>query len=221
MPDHRSRAVVFDFDYTLGDSSEGIVLCMNSALESLGFSPKSPEAICKTIGLSLDATFEALTGLGDGETRRAFTKAYIRRADEILERHIVIFPAVPGALRQLRAHGCALGIVSTKFRYRIQPVLERDGLLDAFGVVIGGEDVAEFKPAPEGLLKAIETLGATPAEAVYVGDSVTDVETAARAGVRCLIVLSGVTPREAFHGRPVWAVLNDVAEVPAFIENHL
>ncbi len=47
------RAVLFDFDYTLGDSSEGIVLCVNRALESLGRPPAPPEAIRPTIGLSL------------------------------------------------------------------------------------------------------------------------------------------------------------------------
>ena len=47
------RAIIFDFDYTLGDSTNGIVLSVNYAFEKLGFAAKDTESIRKTIGLSL------------------------------------------------------------------------------------------------------------------------------------------------------------------------
>ena len=51
------KAVIFDFDYTLGDSSNGIALSINYALERLGYEAQKMDAIRKTIGLSLKETF--------------------------------------------------------------------------------------------------------------------------------------------------------------------
>ena len=55
------RAVIFDFDYTLADASEGIVDCVGYALRQMRLPPSEPAAIQKTIGLSLSKTFAALT----------------------------------------------------------------------------------------------------------------------------------------------------------------
>ena len=126
----------------------------------------------------------------------------------------VLFESVPATIAALRVLGFPLGIVSTKFRYRIEAILEREGLHDAFGVIVGGEDVAEHKPDPTGLLTAIGRLGSVPASTLYVGDSVVDAETAKRAGVPFVAVLSGVTPREAFRGYPVCGILENLSELP-------
>lgn len=55
------KGIVFDFDYTLGDSSEGIVLSINYALEKLGYGTKEIGEIKRTIGLSLKDTYSRLT----------------------------------------------------------------------------------------------------------------------------------------------------------------
>ena len=83
-----------------------------------------------------------------------------------------------------------------------------------FDVVVGGEDVAMHKPDPSGLLAAVECLGSAPTSALYVGDSVTDAETAKRAGVPFVAVLSGVTPREVFEDYSMYRVLESLSELP-------
>ena len=62
------KAVIFDFDYTLGDSTNGIVLSINHALEKLGFQVQDTKSIQRTIGLSLKDTLFELTGIQDEET---------------------------------------------------------------------------------------------------------------------------------------------------------
>ncbi len=57
-----ARAVFFDFDFTLADSSEGIVVCMNHALARLGLPPASADAIRRTIGLDLHTALANLAG---------------------------------------------------------------------------------------------------------------------------------------------------------------
>jgi len=128
-----------------------------------------------------------------------------------------LLDSVPETVALLKRRGFALGILSNKFRYRVTGALRRENLLASFDTVIGAEDVAELKPAPEGLLLAIERLGNPAPATLYVGDSVTDAETAARAGVPFVAVLSGVTPREAFDGYATYAVLVDVSALPRLL----
>jgi phosphoglycolate phosphatase len=205
------EAVIFDFDYTLADSSRGAVECINYALRCLGLPVAPPEAIYRTIGLSLAETLTALAGRAEAGRSEEFARLFKRRADEVMIDATVLFENVPLAIRRMREGSLKLGIVSTKFRYRIESVLIRDGLLDAFDVIVGGEDVARHKPDPEGLLKAAEKLGCPTSRALYVGDSVTDAETAQRCGFPFAAVLSGVTRREEFAGYPAVRVLGDVS----------
>ena len=78
------KAVIFDFDYTLGDSTNGIVLSINHALEKLGFRAQDTKTIQRTIGLSLKDTLFELTGIQDEETAQKFTQYFKEKADEFL-----------------------------------------------------------------------------------------------------------------------------------------
>lgn len=211
------KAIIFDFDYTLGDSSPAVIDCVNYALGQLGLPQPSAELVCETIGLSLGNTFQALAESESIEQRESFIRLFMERADQIMVERTAILPATPQAMRRLRESGRRLGIVSTKYRHRIESVLAREGLLEAFDHIVGGEDVAEHKPDPRGLFMAMEALGALPAETLYVGDSVTDAEAARRAGVVFVAVLSGVTPIEAFDRYEPAAVLSSVAELPELL----
>jgi phosphoglycolate phosphatase len=209
--ERRFQAVVFDFDYTLVDSSQGVIECIDFALETLGMPAVSAEAANQTIGLSLVDGFRMLVGPRPAAQADEFARLFVKRADEAMADLTVLFESVPVTIAALRARGFPLGIVSTKFRYRIEAILEREGLRDAFGVIVGGEDVAEHKPDPAGLFTAIERLGGTSESALYVGDSVTDAETARRAGVPFVAVLSGVTPREAFLDYHTYGILRNLS----------
>ena len=78
------KAVIFDFDYTLGDSTNGIVLSINHALEKLGFRAQDTKTIQRTIGLSLKDTLFELTGIQDEETAQKFTQYFKEKADEVM-----------------------------------------------------------------------------------------------------------------------------------------
>jgi len=84
-------------------------------------------------------------------------------------------------------------------------------------VIIGGEDVQEHKPDPRGLLEAIKKLNLTVSQIIYIGDSLTDAETAFRAGVSFVAVLSGVTPQNRFENYPVMQFLKNVSEIPKLL----
>jgi phosphoglycolate phosphatase len=156
---------------------------------------------------------------GEEHRHRAdeFRQHWRRRSDQIMVAWTKIFPYVPGILEDLKQCRFGLGIVSTKYRARIEAVLGREGLAHYFDAIVGGEDVGAFKPDPRGLLAAIQRLAVPLDRVLYVGDSVTDAETAHRAGVAFLAVLSGRTEKEEFADYPVEAIVGSVADLPGLV----
>jgi phosphoglycolate phosphatase len=212
------RSIVFDFDYTLADSSAGVIECVSYALQKLRFPACSPEAIRATIGMSLAQTYRELSGDRSGECFAEFEEYFAERGDQVMLQGVHLFDTVRPVVQALLVKGLTLAIVSTKYRRRIAAVLEREGLEDAFAVIVGGEDVSAHKPDPSGLNAALVRLGRAPAEALYVGDSVVDAETAQRASVPFAAVLSGVTPRETLAARKPYAIIDDLSTLPELVQ---
>lgn len=184
---------LFDFDYTLADSSRGIVTCFQIVLKQHGYTEVADEAIKRTIGKTLEESFSILTGITDTEQLAGLRKEYSTEASTYMNPNTFLFPDTIPALQKLKAQGAKLGIISTKYRYRIQSFLDEKAPYDWFSIIVGGEDVSSHKPDPEGLLYAINKLGVSPEEVIYVGDSIVDAETAQAAGVTFVGVTHGVT----------------------------
>ncbi len=216
------RTILFDFDYTLADSSPGVIASANFALQALGLPPAAPDAIRRTIGLSLADTFVRLAGSHVPADRFAaassdFDRLFIQQADAVMADRTAILPGVAAAVETLKRRGLALGVVSSKFRYRIEQVLEREDLRAVFDVIVGREDVLAAKPDPEGLFTAMAALGSVPPATCYVGDSVTDAKSARQAGTAFIAVLSGVTAETAFNAYACRNVIASVAGLPTAI----
>jgi len=211
------QTIVFDFDYTLADSSKGAVDCINYALGQMGLPMAADEQACSTIGLSLEKTFTTLTQEPDPLLAAEFSRLFIERADQTMVDLTSLFEWASPAVRALKDQGFSLGIVSTKYRRRIQSILSRESLLDPFDVIIGGEDVTRHKPDPEGVFKALEAMDSTPSQAVYIGDSTVDALVAQAADMPFIGVLSGVTGRDAFEQFPFVQIIDRVTDLPGVL----
>lgn len=201
---------IFDFDYTLADSSRGIVYCFNQVLEKHGFNDISDEMIKRTIGMTLQNSFKVLTGENNSDKISIYVKEYVKTADGCMTDNTVLFPETAEVLETLKENGVKLGIVSTKYRYRIKEVLDREFEGELIDVIVGGEDVTTHKPSPEGLLLAIEKLNSKPDNCLYIGDSTIDAETAQVAGVDFYGVLNGATTKEELSRYPNIMVARDL-----------
>ena len=144
------KAYLFDFDYTLADSSRGIVKCYRNVLNRHGFTSVSDDEIKRTIGKTLEESFSIFTGSHDSGFLASLKKEYVAEADRIMTDNTVLFPETINVLSTLKASGAKTGIISTKYRYRIKECLDRNLIGDIADIIIGGEDVKQPKPSPEG-----------------------------------------------------------------------
>ncbi|WP_175996176.1 HAD family hydrolase [Burkholderia stabilis] len=212
------RAVIFDFDLTLADSSAAIIECTEYALHRLDASGATHAQIAAVIGLPLQEMFRSLTDDTEPARADAFAQHFVARADEIMVHGTRIYPEVPPLLAQLREQGLAIAIVSSKFRYRIEAILALNGLQSQVDVLIGGEDVQRHKPDPEGLVLALERLDLPAADAIYVGDHAVDAQAAERAGVPFVGAVSGMTSFDAWARAGKQAVPAHIGELAAIVQ---
>lgn len=190
------NCVIFDLDGTLADTSGDLIAAANSCFRGLGH------------GDMLDPAADALTAFHGG---RAMLRLGLTRlhgaADEALvdaqypvllsaygaaiDRHTRLYPGVEAALDRLARAGYALGVCTNKPEGLAETLLQRLGLRDRFGAMLGADTLPVRKPDPEHLWQAIDRCGGARDRAVLIGDTATDRNAARNAGVPCILVTFG------------------------------
>jgi pyrophosphatase PpaX len=190
----RFRLVLFDLDGTLIDSGPIILASMQYAVRTVLGREIPPDELGMTIGgQGIVAQMQAI----DAEHADELLDAYKEHNDglhETLEAFDELLALLPG----LRAEGRSLGIVTAKRHRTVGLALDRfPALASVVDVVVAHEDTKRHKPDPEPVLLAVEKLGGTPADAVYVGDSPFDIGAAKAAGVYAVAVgWGGIHPHD-------------------------
>ncbi|MBE6687987.1 MAG: HAD family hydrolase [Ruminococcaceae bacterium] len=207
------NTVIFDFDYTLGDTTRGIIECANFAFSQMGYDKQSDQSIINTIGLTLKNTFKVITKEDNDEKSTQFAKLFIEKADEVMVHSATLYDSAVRLLNLLKQKNVKTAIVTTKFRRRIVAIFEKFSLTEAIDVVVGSDDVKESKPSPEGLLLAIDKLNTERHKVLYIGDNVVDSLAAQKAGVDFVGVLTGTTTSEEFNKLPNIRIVNSLDEV--------
>ena len=205
---------LFDFDLTLADSSRGIVMCFTHVLHRHGYQDVTEMQIKRTIGKTLEESFTILTGINDPAQLADLKLEYTHEADIYMNDNTVLFPETVSVLTKLKQEGAKLAIISTKYRYRIQAVIDKHFPKGFIDVIIGGEDVNAAKPNPQGVMQALEQLMAEKPYALYVGDSTVDAETARNAGVDFCGVLNGLTTYDELAAYPHREILPNLTGLP-------
>ena len=218
-PENENRAsafyacYLFDFDYTLADSSKGITGCFHRAMEAFGLSPVDDIVIERTIGLPMKAAVARITGLRGDERIEEFLKIYRALADVHMTPNTHFYPEALPVLRTLRQRGAKIAVISSKTSGRIREAFVRDQAEELVDFIIGCEEVREMKPSPEGIQLALARFGLSTSDALYTGDSTTDAAAAQNAGVSFLGVTHGVTAAEELAAYPHAAVSDTLQTV--------
>lgn len=189
------RTVLLDLDGTLVDSVDLILASYRHTLQEHRGEAPPDEAWLETLGQPLRAQFRAFAG--DEEEVRAMIETYrehnARNHDELIRR----YPGAREAVSELRERGFRLGIVTSKLRDGALRGMAACGYpTDWFATVVTASDLEPHKPDPAPVLRALEEAGEEPGRALFVGDSIHDLEAGRAAGVRTGAALWGPYDRE-------------------------
>lgn len=183
------RAVVFDLDGTLVDSTPDITAATNAALGPVGINATNAE-VRGWLGDGARALIEkALRDHRidcDEERVAALTDAFVAAYEANPVQDTTPFPDVLDALAELQKRGIRMAVCTNKPETVARQVLDVTGLARYMHTLAGGGRHA-LKPDPAGLLACIAELGASADDIVYIGDQAVDVTTARRAGVPVVV----------------------------------
>lgn len=218
----RPKMILIDVDGTLVDSVPDLAFCVDEMMARLGRPPHGESSVRNWVGNGVERLVRrALVGQLDGEPDEAeFERAYPifldLYAQNTAERS-KLYPGVIEGLNYLRENGYALGCVTNKAARFTLPLLEQLQILDRFGIVVSGDTLERKKPDPMPLLHAAEHFGVAPADALMIGDSVSDVTAARAAGFGIICMSYGYNHGQDIRTANPDAVIDGMSELAGLI----
>ena len=207
------KLAVFDMDGTILDTLEDLKDSTNFALEKCGYPTRSYDEVRRFVGNGIRKLIERAVPEG-------LTVEQIDRVHEVFTEHYKVhcadttkaYDGIKPLLEKLRASGVKTAVVSNKADYGVQELCKEyfDGLFD---YAVGEREGIRRKPAPDAVNEALRVLGLDKSEAVYIGDSDVDFETAKNAELPCISVLWGFRDEEFLREKGATLFVRDPAEI--------
>lgn len=209
------KLVIFDMDGTILDTLVDLAEAVNYALRKAGIKERSLQEIRSYLGNGMlrlirlaapeDASAELLAELKETFTEyyKAHCSAHTRPYDGIVE-----------LIEELRSQGVKTAVVSNKPDFGVQ-LLVQDYFPTSFDAAVGERVGIAKKPAPDSVNEVLRLLAIAREEAVYIGDSEVDIETARNAGMTGLIVTWGFRDEAYLLNLKPDALVHDIKELRA------
>ncbi len=206
---------VFDFDGTLVDTKKDIADSVNRTLKELELRTLDRETLYTFIGKGVNHLMtRSLEGTGYDDLPCAID-VFMRHYEEHLMDQTDLFPNCREILEHF-AHK-ENTILSNKPTHFITQILDALDCRAPFSTIIGGDRMPAKKPDPGGLLHILEQHRMPPEETLMIGDSLVDVATGKRAGVKTCGVTYGHAGRESLESaQPDW-IIDDLSELKQFV----
>ena len=196
--------ILYDVDGTLVDTNYLHVVAWSRALRANGHHVPMRK-LHQTVGQGSDRFVESVLGHEDSDVADAHTDFYGPFLHELTP-----FDGAADLLRATKKAGLVVVLAtsaSAKEAQHLRAALDAD---DAIDEVTSKDDVEESKPDPDIVQTALDKVGLSAEQALFVGDTVWDVEAAKRAGLDCIAVLSGGIPESDLREAGAMAVYRDV-----------
>lgn len=215
-----ARAALFDLDGTLLDTARDMAAALNGLLVEEG-----------RAALALDVLRPYVSNGANGMVRTGFPELEVNSSEfaQLRERflaryrsalcvHTRLFPGFEQVLAALESHRLPWGIITNKAAWLTEPLLEILGLRERAACVVSGDTLPERKPHPRPLLHAANMIEVAPADCVYVGDALRDVQAARAAGMVPLGVRFGyLNPADDPGSWPVAGWLEEPRELLSWL----
>jgi pyrophosphatase PpaX len=189
------RTVLFDLDGTLIDSIALILASYHHTLATHGLPPVADAEWLRGVGTPLRVQLGPWAR--NPEELEKLVATYRSYNLEHHDRMVTVFPGVAELLRRLGGAGFRLGVVTSKTREGTLRGLALAGIEPWFEVLVCADDVMHPKPHRQPVDHALAALAAEPSSALFVGDSIHDLQSGRAAGVRTGAALWGPFPRAA------------------------
>jgi len=186
--------VVFDLDGTLVDSYDAIAASLNHARAEFGLTALPGTTVRRVVGRGLESLIAEQIGPQHVERGVRLFREHYATVFRAMTRAL---PGVRRTLGALHQSGYAMTVASNKPARFSAPILRGVGLLEYLVTVQGPDLAGTTKPEPTMVHNCLRAMRVEPEQALYVGDMVLDVETAARAGLPVVLVCGGSSTREA------------------------
>jgi len=191
----RKKLMVFDMDGTILNTLEDLTDAMNYTLRSCGYPERTLSEVRSFVGNGIYKLVEraAPEGTDDAEWDRMY-RIFMPYYQEHCYDKTKPYTGIPELMARLRERGALIAVVSNKADAAVQELCERffPGLVDA---AVGERPGSRRKPAPDSVFAVLESLHIAPEDAVYIGDSDVDLETAVNSGLDHIIVTWGFRDR--------------------------
>lgn len=192
-----SQVILFDLDGTLTESGEGIINCVQYALEKLGKKEEHPENLQCFIGPPLKEQFMKYAGLSEEEGEKAVV--YYRErytTTGIFENRL--YPKIPELLELLKINNKILAVASSKPEVYVKQILKHFQIADYFTAIVGSELDGRRTEKAEVIEEALRRMHLEEErdKVLMVGDRSHDVQGAISCGLQCIGVAYGYGSRE-------------------------
>jgi phosphoglycolate phosphatase len=212
------KTAVFDLDGTLADTSADLIAAANATASAFGWAAldeAADRALAGKGGRALLSEARARAGhTPDPAAVETAVPPFLAAYEAAIARETRLFPNAVACLDALAAGGWRLGVCTNKPERLARLLLDALGVGARFGALIGADTLPVRKPDPLALTETVRRLGGALSRTVLVGDTVTDRETARRAGVPCILCRFGyaMEPLELLAAE---GEIDDLAETPA------
>ena len=189
-------AVLLDLDGTLLDTVPDLYAAARATMRELGRPEPPLDAVRSYVGRGINNLVKRLLAgsldVADGapapaDALDAFKRHYARENG----RNTQVYPGVVEGLQALRAMGMPLAVITNKSEAFTRPLLEMCGLASYFDLIVAADRLPKFKPDPMPLVWTCGRLGVSPADALFIGDSVNDALAGRAAGCRVFLLPYG------------------------------
>lgn len=195
-------AILFDLDGTLLDTSLDFHTATNLVLQAENLPTVDYACIRRNISFGSKRILEGALNFDmdhnpqhDAYLEKLLPK-FLHEYAQTKFQNTKAFPGIDVLLQDLEAANLTWGIVTNKIQALTEPLLKTTGYFQRSACIVCGDTTPKAKPAPEPLWHACELLQVSPADCIFIGDSINDITAGKAAGMRTIAAAFGFIPED-------------------------